>query len=193
MVTMGSSKQGDAIPGSMLMRAHIVGIALFAFLNLMAPHFPGLIDRLLALPAAKVAELFIGGTLEVSDEGIFIYHPAIEIEITRDCSGFSYFSLLVALIAGSMVFFRRGITHPAALGLLLATYPACLLTNAARIACAVHARLFTSGLVPDSFQASLHAAIGGLVFLPGLLGFWILALKTYERKSNFPSDPANPS
>lgn len=193
MTTAGLRKHRYTAPDGMVMKAHIVGIGVFLILNLVALYCPGPIERMLALPAARVTELFIGGTLDVSGAGIFIYHPAIKIEITRDCSGFSFFSLLVALIAGTMIYFRRRFTDPTALCLLLATYPVCLLTNAARMTCAVHARLFTSGQVPDSFQASLHTAVGGLVFLPALFAFWILSLKIYERTSSNPNAPADPS
>ena len=193
MTTTGLRKQLHGTPDTMVMRAHISGVGVFLLLWLVATYFPGLIDGLLALPAARIAELFIGGTLDASNGRIFIYHPAIEIEITRDCSGFSFFSLLVSLAIGSMVYFRRRITDPTALVILLATYPACLLTNAARMTCAVHARLFTAGEIPDSFQASLHTTVGALVFLPALLGFWILALKTYERNSDSSNDPADSS
>ena len=47
--------------------------------------------------------------------------------------------------------------------------------------CAAQVRLMTPSSVPDSYDHSIHMAVGIIVFLPVLIGCWLCLNKYYER------------
>ncbi|MEM0970161.1 MAG: archaeosortase/exosortase family protein [Verrucomicrobiota bacterium] len=108
-----------------------------------------------------------------TEEAIHLLHHHLEIAVTLSCSGFGYYSLLAALCLG-----RYFGTHPfcplRGLMFLTSLWVLALGANAARIICAVYARLWASSFLPSAYQESLHLMVGISVFLFSLITIWIL-------------------
>lgn len=156
--------------------AGIVAISL----NLAGGFLGSILYPIFALPAARFAGFFFN-TVPVFNGDRFVVIPLLHtsIQITRDCTGYSFFCLITAIF----VFFYRDIKWRMPLiwrvGLiLLVSYIITIITNGFRIVSAYKIHLIVSKNLPASAQGLAHLVVGITTFLTVLL-FVYLAL---ERK-----------
>lgn len=168
-----------------LVWAHGVGGTLFLLLQSLPVFFPGIRLRLFCEPAARAASVFLASPMSVQSGSISLAHPTIDVAITEACSGYDFFSLLVALLIGLAVFRQNSKWLLRDAGLIfLAVYALTLLSNTSRIVCAVQIRATTADLIPASFDAVIHQSIGVIVFVTVLALSWSCLTKFYERKQS---------
>ncbi len=147
--------------------------------------WPGLAFQFFSRPAGNMAGYFLDASVVPTPEAILLHHPAIDVAVTEACSGFDFFTLIVALWAG-WNFYRSGWSRKSlrfALIIPFTAYGITFLGNVSRIVCAVQIRVVSLEIVPPSYQASIHQSIGVAVFLTVLIIFWLTLTKFYERKS----------
>ena len=127
---------------------------------------------ILCIPSGIMASLFLGGTWELTSEGIRLLTDPIA-HVTSACSGASFFVLLVALFAGLAA------TGKSPVRKLILLYPCAyvitLLANVSRIVLCWHGKVLSNNLLPSKFDAAAHMAIGMMVFLPLLILSYELA------------------
>lgn len=166
-----------------LVIAHVVGLICFSSAQFLGWLSPGGVIRFFAEPAGYVAALFLGAPVDASSGTVQLLHPRIDIAITDACSGFDFFSLVLALWVGWMVYCFQG-SMRRYLWLFMVLPSAWLITllgNVSRIVCATHARLLTPPSLSSSFDGIIHQSVGVVVFLSVLILFWKILTKYYER------------
>lgn len=166
-----------------LVWAHGVGGALFLLLQSLPVFFPTLRLRLFCEPAARVAAVFLQSPVAVESGSISLAHPTIDVAVTEACSGYDFFSLLLALLIGLAVFRQNSkwLLRDALL-IFLAVYGLTIFGNTSRIICAVQIRATTADVIPASFDAVIHQSIGVIVFVTILALAWSFLTKFYERR-----------
>lgn len=174
---------------STLLWAHGVGGALFLLLQSLPHVFPQLRLRLFCEPAARLAAVFLQAPISLAPGSISLAHPTIDVAITEACSGYDFFSLLLALLIGLAVFQRAAplsSTKQLVRDVMLifpAVYGLTLFGNTSRIVCAVQIRATTADAIPASFDAVIHQSIGVIVFVTLLALAWSVLTKFYERRN----------
>jgi exosortase K len=171
-------------PSRSLVWAHGVGGALFLLLQSLPVFLPHLRLRLFCEPAARAAAVFLQSPVVVESGSISLAHPTIDVAITEACSGYDFFSLLLALLIGLAVFRQtssKWLTRDVLL-IFLAVYGLTLFGNTSRIVCAVQIRATAAEVIPASFDAIIHQSIGVIVFVTLLALAWSLLTKFYERR-----------
>ena len=166
-----------------LLWAHGVGGVLFLLLQSLPGYLPAVRLKFFCEPAARVASVLLGCPMSVQTGSISLAHPTIDVAVTEACSGYDFFSLMIALLIGVAVFRQRSkwLLRDAVL-IFVAVYGLTLFGNASRIVCAVQIRATTADLIPASFDAVIHQTIGVIVFVTLLALSWSLLSKFYERK-----------
>jgi|GEM_PF-4770966 len=166
-----------------LLPAHGIGVILFLLIQLLPAFSPGIRLRGFSEPAARVAAVFLGTPLRVEMDSIALAHPLIHVAVTEACSGFDFFSLLIALLIGLSIF-KQGVkkTLRESLFIFISAYGLTLLGNTSRIVCAVQIKVGTAGFLSSSFDAIIHQSIGVIVFVTILSVTWNLLTRLYDRK-----------
>jgi exosortase K len=168
-----------------LVWAHGVGGALFLLLQSLTVFFPHLRLRFFCEPAARAAAVFLQSPVAVESGSISLAHPTIDVAITEACSGYDFFSLLIALLIGLAVFQQavsKWLLLRDVLLIFLVVYGLTFFGNTSRIVCAVQIRATTAEVIPASFDAIIHQSIGVIVFVTLLALAWFLLTKFYERR-----------
>ncbi len=166
-------------------------IAWMLMIEWAGNHLPDTLHySLFCEPAARFAGYFFGiPAREITLSGSPIWlipHPALEIHVVRDCSGFRFFLLLYSLAIWNLLRHRFCALHHLLLclpALLPAIYGVTLLTNTIRIISVVEVRFLSNLLLPERLQAAAHVLTGSLIFLTTL----ILTQWTYERFIHTPA------
>ncbi len=160
------------------LRFHLAGLATFGAIQLLPMLWPQIVPAAFCRPAAVLSSWFLGAPLSPGEPPI-IAMPTLDVAVTEACSGFGFFSLLVALGAGLAA--REGRWRDLA-WMLPAAYAVGLAANGSRIVCGIHVRLAADAFVPPSFANALHLAVGVAVFVTVLTGAWILTQKRYAHQ-----------
>ena len=160
------------------LRFHLAGLAVFGAIQLLPMLWPQIVPTAFCGPAAKLSSGFLGAPL-LPGEPPVIALPALDVAVTEACSGFGFFSLLVALGAGLAARERRWRDFA---WMLPAAYVVGLAANVSRIVCGVHVRLAADAFVPPSFANALHLAVGVAVFVTVLTLTWILTQRRYAHQ-----------
>lgn len=151
-------KPGE-VPG--LIGAHAAGLGVFTGLQVISLLAPALKMQLFCGPSAVLASLFLGTPCVETSFGFQLPHPGIDIRVIESCSGYDFFSLLLAVLAGIVV--RQGVRLGTRLSLLV---PLCfgiaILANTVRILSAVQVRLFVD--LPGLSPGVSHVIVGVSVF-----------------------------
>ena len=163
--------------------AHALGLGVFLLLQVLGSSITGCKEVLFSAPAAKIAAFFLGSEIVKVGSDVHLYHGNLEVAVTEACSGFDFFCLILALWVGWQMFHWRDLRRsviPLVL-LLPCVWSVTLLGNVSRIVTAAQARVYTARILPDSFDAVIHQAVGVVVFLSILMVFWKILTKLYER------------
>ena len=157
----------------------IAGFAAFSLCQTLALLVPGMKMLLFCEPAGWIASLFLGVSSGRGESGFLLAHPGIEIHVVEACSGFDFFSMVFAVLAG-MAFARARRPLLSTILFLPLSFGIALAANSARIVCAVQARLHAD-LLPTgiSFEA-VHLAVGVCVFVTALAATAHLTHLHYE-------------
>ena len=158
--------------------AHAAGGLVLAAWQLVGFLFSGLKLSLFCKPAAFLASLFLGtGMMEVPG-GFLLPHPLIDVQVIEACSGFDFFSLLLAALCGIAVRNSRSFLHLASL--LPLAFVISVGANCARVVCSVQARLY-SDLLPGLSAHAAHLAVGICVFVTVLAATCHTAQSIYAK------------
>jgi exosortase/archaeosortase family protein len=147
--------------------AHAIGIGVFVLLQVLGERSPESLLRFFCSPAARLASLWLGSPCLDTPEGPLIAHPQIDVRVAMSCSGYEFFALLAAVVAGITVY-RAGVRW-GIFWWFLPVYPVALLANAARIVCCVYAQLYASLLPGPIPGATVHLVTGVIIFVTTLL------------------------
>lgn len=149
-------------------------------LNWLGDFWGSILYPVFSLPAARFAGFFLN-TVPIFDEKGLILIPLahLPIQVTPDCSGYSFFCLMTAIF---VVFYRDIKWRIPVIGrvglMLLAAYIITIIANGFRIVSAYKIHLIVSQNLSASAQGPAHLVVGLTIFLTVLL-FVYLAL---ERK-----------
>jgi hypothetical protein len=178
-------------------RMLLVAAALLGVMLPLTAHLPSFWRTGFCAPAAAWAAAILQAPWEATDQGYLIALPALSIHVTRACSAAQFFCLLWSLMAavgiaggagrGWRIFVRMGLPRLAGYGLL--AYVLTLLANTARVLLGWWAGLWARYVLPESFHAGVHLAVGLCVFTLFLMIGYIMAL----RLSNRPETPCGPA
>lgn len=148
-----------------------LAVAIWWAFHGLGDRFPGAVAEVFTQPAASLGAMLLGAQSVALGGGVFqIDHPALAVQVTPACSGFEFFALAAAVVAG-----RAAYRHGARLSLrslprdLLLVYAVTLLANAARVTTAFHGRRWLAGLLPADMAGAVHLAAGVGTFLPALI------------------------
>ena len=149
-------------------------------LNWLGDFWGSILYPVFSLPAARFAGFFFNAVPIFDEKGLILIPFAhSSIQITPDCSGYSFFCLMTAIF---VVFYRDIKWRMPIIGrvglILLAAYVITIITNGFRIVSAYKIHLIVSKNFPASAQDLAHLVVGITIFLTVLL-FVYLAL---ERK-----------
>lgn len=150
---------------------------MFLSLQFVASLVPSAILKLFAFPAGWVASQFWGAPTERQPTELLLHHPSIAISVTEACSGFTFFSILIAMYTG-FVFQNR--PRKWLVG-FFSIYLVTLAANIARIIIAVELRVLSTSIFPANYQAALHTVIGMIIFLSTAIAFWLAINYTHAR------------
>ncbi len=141
----------------------------------LAAGVPSLRDVWFARPAAWLASIHFGATCTTLRDGFLLAQPGREpLLVTTACSGYDFFSLLVAMVVLSLAARPGRANFTLWLGSLAATYVVSIIANASRVVAAAHVDLFAAALVPPSLLHGIHRAAGMAVFLPIMMFVYLL-------------------
>ncbi len=154
------------------------GVAII--LNWLGDFCGSILYPVFALPAARFAGFFFNTIPVFNEKGLILIPFAhSSIQITPDCSGYSFFCVMTAIF---VVFYRdikwrMPVIGRAAL-ILLVAYVITIITNGFRIVSAYKIHLIVSKNLPASAQSLAHLVVGITIFLTVLL----LVYLALERK-----------
>jgi exosortase/archaeosortase family protein len=155
-----------------------LGGAVFALTHGALAIRPDVAAMGLGRPAAWLAAVFLGVSADFSTTPPTLLHSEVVVEVVTSCSGGEFFALLLGSSVGLLIGCRAPLAHLAALLPLVAAVT--ILANAARLVCAVQARVW-AGVVPTAIpDESLHLAVGTGVFAVVLIGVCHLIPWFYE-------------
>jgi exosortase/archaeosortase family protein len=152
-----------------MLRAVPAGLLVFAGLRLAGEMVPGLPDAL-ARGAAHLAALLLAVPLVGGPEPV-LADPTYPVQVVRACSGWSFFSLCAAVLVAGALYRGRGRAALAALPVALVV---TLVVNAGRLAAVVAGGRYVLPHLPPLAVVSFHTALGVALFLPALIGTWIV-------------------
>ncbi len=154
------------------------GVAII--LNWLGDFYGSILYSVFALPAARFAGFFFNTIPVFNEKGVLLIPLArSSIQITPDCSGYSFFCLMTAIF---VVFYRDikwRMPVIERVGLILfVAYVITIITNGFRIVSAYKIHLIVSKNLPVSAQGLTHLVVGITIFLTVLL----LVYLALERK-----------
>jgi exosortase K len=149
-------------------------------LNWSGDFFGSILYPVFALPAARFAGFFFNTVPVFNEKGLILIPFAhSSIQITPDCSGYSFFCVMTAIF---VVFYRDIKWRMPVIGrvglLLLVAYVITIITNGFRIVSAYKIHLIVSKNLPASARSLAHLVVGITIFLTVLL----LVYLALERK-----------
>lgn len=127
---------------------------------------PWVLNAFFVTPSAHVAALLMGVPLDSMEEGRLLLLPAYgrAMEVTCECSGTGFFSLLIALVLWHTARGRR--LHFFAL--LPLAFPVALMVNGSRIAAGAWVGAMIDNHFGPHYHDMAHMLLGSMVFLPAL-------------------------
>jgi len=149
--------------------------AALAAAQAVAAVVPTLRDAWFARPTAWLAGFHFGADGVALPDGFLLSRPGHEpLLVTTACSGYDFFSLLVAMavLALGARPGRAGLRRW--LGSLVAVYVVSIVSNAARVVAVAHVDLFAAAMLPSLLAHAIHRAAGMAVFLPVMMFVYIL-------------------
>lgn len=149
--------------------------AALAAAQAAAAAVPSLRDAWFARPTAWLAGLHFGADGAALRDGFLLSRPGEEpLLVTTACSGYDFFSLLVAMVVLALSA-RIGRAGPGPwLGALVAAYAVAIVSNAARVVSVAHVDALAQVFLPSMLADSVHRAAGMAVFLPVLMFVYAL-------------------
>lgn len=148
-------------------------IALVVLLKLIYPYLDAGQLTFLLKPTSQIIELLFN-TNPIFETNTGYYHPELNIEIDRSCSGFNFWMIVFLMITFLLLKHineerKRLLTIP---GLLIVTYFMTILVNSSRIVISLIIHNKTDSLF--HFQPNwLHEAIGSFVYLFFLISIYL--------------------
>jgi len=154
------------------------GVAILIALRAVGDAAPGVVN-IFSQTAAWLAAALLGVPLQGGAEPI-VAHPMLPVQIVSSCSGWHFFCLLAALLAGRVLATGNALRWHYAWALLALPLAAgiTVLVNASRFVVVVLGGLHVLPHLPALAAATFHTALGVAVFLPAL----ILSYVVWERR-----------
>ena len=147
-----------------LLAPHVVALTVFFACQGAVLALPALKMSFFCWPAARAAGLFLGAPVaEGYGNGPLLIYGRLDVQVTEACSGFDFFSLLLAVFCGMAVHHRTRSPWLWVAFLPLAGV-VTLLANVARIVCSVHLRVFSHSHPIGLSDSIVHFAVGTAVF-----------------------------
>lgn len=170
-----------------LLAPHAVGLTVFLSCQGAAVAFPALKIGLFCWPAALAAGVFLGAPVSeyYGNEPLLTY-GLLDVRVTESCSGFDFFSLLLAVFFG-MTVHHRARSSWLWVSLLPLAGVATLLANVARIVCSVHLRVFSHSHPIGLSDGIIHFAVGTAVFATLLVACCYAMKRFYEYDTHRPA------
>jgi exosortase/archaeosortase family protein len=163
-----------------LLAPHVAGLAVFAGCQVAVQAFPSLKTSFFCWPAAVVASVFLGVPVTVGHGNEpMLMHGSLDVLVAESCSGFDFFSLLLAVLCGMTLRYRVKSLWCWA-GLLPFAFLVSLAGNSARIISAVQVRLFAHSHALILSDDIAHFAVGTAVFATLLTACCYLTRYLYE-------------
>ena len=166
-----------------LTRAEAAGLAfgVYAFLVVLEALASDGVVRWLQTPSVRLAGMFLGAPVAADPGGGFVLaHPAMEVTVTRACSGLGFLALGCAWLAWHVLAGTAGRRLWLELGAgFAAMFLFTTLVNAIRITSSIQADLHLSFLMHGTAAAALHAVVGVATFLPALIALHLFAERRY--------------
>ncbi len=132
---------------------------------------------LFAFPSSKAAALFYKASLSMQNGVYCISDALLVLHITRQCSAFSFFSILFSLLLYESFRFERRRKCMSLLSALPLSYVLTICSNAVRIILWRAVYPFIVAFLPAKLFALAHQFTGIIVFLPLLCGVYYFAEK----------------
>ncbi len=181
--SLGCAAQETAQPPGTPAQAWLVSVLVLGAGLLLAHLAPDVFLRLLGVPAAWLASLWLRGPLVFDVDGYWILNARQAVHVTNACNGAGFFALLSAL---TVPYWRRGLSRRAGCMqgclLLTAPYTGAVLANGVRIIVVWYAAHVTHVLAIPAWAATIHYISGLLVFFLFLVGYHICMERIYHER-----------
>lgn len=143
--------------------------------------FPSAVYLFFQYPSAKMASLFLSAPLMSDGESLLvILHRSIEVHVVPQCSGVSFFSLLLGMLIWRMTLYVKGFRL--CVKILCAVpfaYGAVIFLNGVRISLAVFTGVWARHFLPSYTESAVHQWTGFLIFIPAIVAVYIY----FERRT----------